>query len=117
VLSIRRIVSIEDFENIRKEIRVGRDPNELIISVCTGTGCIALGARKVVEAFKEELEKEDLKEDIEIKETGCLGSCELGPRVIIYPDEICYFKIKPEDIPEIISKIGIKRRVVERVRV
>jgi len=82
-----------------------------------GTGCIALGARKVVGAFKAELEKEGLKEDIEIKETGCLGSCELGPRVIIYPDEICYFKVKPEDIPEIISKIVIKRRVVERVRV
>lgn len=117
MLSIRRIVSIEDLENIRKEIRVEKDPNKPIISVCTGTGCIALGARKVVGALKAELEKEGLKEDVEIKETGCLGSCELGPRVIIYPDEICYFKVKPEDIPEIISKIVIKRRVVERVRV
>ena len=100
---------------MRQEIIAGRDPKKPIISVCMGTGCIALGARKVVDAFKAEIEKEGLKEDIEIKETGCLGSCELGPRVIIYPSEICYFKVKPEDIPEIISKIVVVRRVVERV--
>lgn len=115
MLSIKRIISIEDLEKIRREITMGRDPNKLIISVCMGTGCIALGAKDVVGAFKAELEKEGLKEDIEIKETGCLGSCELGPRVIIYPDEICYFKVKPEDIPEILSKIVIKRRIVERI--
>ena len=117
MLNIKRIISIEDLVKIRKEIRAGRDPNKPIISVCMGTGCIALGAKDVVGAFKAELEKEGLKEDIEIKETGCLGSCELGPRVIIYPDEICYFKVKPEDIPEILSKIVIKRRVIERVRI
>ncbi len=101
---------------MRQEIKAGKDLNKPIISVCLGTGCIALGAKKVVDAFKAELEKESLQEDIGIKETGCLGSCELGPRVIIYPNEICYFRVKPEDIPEIISKILVERRVIERVR-
>jgi NADH-quinone oxidoreductase subunit F len=44
-----------------------------------------------------------------------LGFCEQGPRVTIYPEEICYFKVKPEDAPEIVSKSILEKKVVERL--
>jgi len=112
---IKHISSPEDLEKLRQEITAKREPSKPIISVCVSTGCIALGASRAMEAFKAELKKEGLEDKVEIKETGCLGFCEQGPRVIIYPEEICYFKVKPEDVPEIVSKTILGKQVVERL--
>jgi len=112
---VETIRSAESLERLRKEIITKRGPSKPAISVCVSTGCVALGAWRVVEALKAELEKQGLKEKVEIRETGCLGFCEQGPRVTIYPEEICYFKVKPEDAPEIVSKTILKKQVVERL--
>jgi NADH-quinone oxidoreductase subunit F len=109
------IRSPKDLENLREEIKSKRKPSKSGISVCVSTGCVALDAPKVKEAFMAELEKQGLKDQVEIKETGCLGFCEQGPRVTIYPEEICYFKVKPEDAPEIVSQSIVQKKVVERL--
>ena len=112
---VRRISSPEELEKIRGEIIAKKKPKKHVISVCISTGCVALGAREVISALEEELEKRGLKDDVEVKETGCVGFCEQGPRITIYPQEICYFKVKPEDVPEIVSETIIKGKVVERL--
>jgi NADH:ubiquinone oxidoreductase subunit F (NADH-binding)/(2Fe-2S) ferredoxin len=113
--SIKCISSPEDLEKLRHEIRTKRELSKPTISVCTGTGCIALGALNVIEALKNELNKQSLEDRVEIRETGCLGFCGQGPMLIIYPEEICYFKIKPKDIPEIISKTIGKHELIKRL--
>ncbi|MCJ7762487.1 NAD(P)H-dependent oxidoreductase subunit E, partial [Candidatus Bathyarchaeota archaeon] len=113
--TVKCIQSPEDLEKLREEIKSKRKPSKSSISVCVSTGCVALDALKVKEAFIAELEKQGLKDQVEIKETGCLGFCEQGPRVTIYPEEICYFKVKPEDAPEIVSKSIREKKVVERL--
>lgn len=110
-----RLKSPSDLENLRRKIIAKRDPNKPCISICMGTGCRALGSEKVVAVFKEEIKKRGLEDKIEIKETGCLGFCENGPRVVIYPDEICYFHVTPDDVPEIIEKTLIGNEFVDRL--
>ncbi|MGD0202340.1 MAG: NADH-ubiquinone oxidoreductase-F iron-sulfur binding region domain-containing protein [Candidatus Bathyarchaeia archaeon] len=113
--TVKCIRSPKDLEKLREEIKSKRKPSKSSVSVCVSTGCVALDAPKVKEAFIAELEKQGLKDQVEIKETGCLGFCEQGPRVTIYPEEICYFKVKPEDVPEIVSKSILEKKVVERL--
>ena len=113
--AVKCIRSPGDLEKLRQGVRATREPSKPIVSVCVSTGCIALGAQRVVEAFKAELEKQGLKDKVEIRETGCLGFCEQGPRVTIYPEEICYFKVKPEDAPEIVSETILGKRALERL--
>ena len=113
--TFKRISSPEYLEKLRQEIKAQREPKKPSVSVCVSTGCIALGAQRVTKAFMDELEKQGLRDKVEIKETGCLGFCEQGPRVTIYPEETCYFKVKPEDVPEIVSKTILEKQVVERL--
>ena len=110
-----KITSCEDLEKLRKEIIAKREPSKPMISVCVSTGCVALGASKVMEALKTELKNRGLDDKVEIKETGCLGFCEQGPRLTIYPEEICYYKVKPEDIQEVVSKTILEKHTVERL--
>jgi len=113
--AFKRINSPEYLEKLRQEINAQRDLKKPSVSICVSTGCIALGAQRVVKAFTDEFEKQGLKGKVEIKETGCLGFCEQGPRVTIYPEETCYFKVKPEDVPEIATKTILEKRVIERL--
>ncbi len=108
--------SPEELEKFRQEVVSKRDPNTPCISICAGAGCIASGASEVIAAFKAEIEKQGLKTDVaDTKETGCPGFCERGPIVVIYPEEICYLQVTPEDVPEIISQTIKEKKVVDRL--
>lgn len=107
--------SPSDLEKLRKDILAKKDPKRLAIAACVSTGCQALGVQKVLEAFDKEIKKQGLEGKVEIKETGCLGFCEKGPRIVIYPEEIYYFQVKATDVPEIVSKTLINKEIVERL--
>jgi NADH:ubiquinone oxidoreductase subunit F (NADH-binding)/(2Fe-2S) ferredoxin/NAD-dependent dihydropyrimidine dehydrogenase PreA subunit len=110
-----KINSPAELEKLRKGILSRRDPNKPCISVCTGTGCLALGADRVVAALKEEIKKHGLEDKVDIKETGCPGFCERGTLVVIYPEEICYLQVQPEDAEEVISQTILAKKVIKRL--
>ncbi len=110
-----KINSPAELEKLRKGIVSKRDPKKPCIAVCTGTGCLALGADKVVVAIKEEIKKHGLEDKVDIKETGCPGFCERGTVVVIYPEEICYLKVQPEDAGEIVSQAILAKKVIDRL--
>ena len=113
-----KITSPAELEEYRKDVLSKRDPNRPCIAVCTGTGCVALGAAKVVAAVKEEIKKQGLgsKVDVvDVRETGCPGFCERGPVMVIYPEEICYLQVQPGDAEEIISQTIRAKKVIDRL--
>jgi len=112
---MERLRSPSDLEKLRKDILAKKDPNKIAIAVCVSTGCEALGVKGVLKAFKEEFKKQGLEGKIEIKETGCLGFCEKGPRIVVYPEEIFYFRVKATDVPDIVSKTLVNKEIIERL--
>jgi len=110
-----RINSPAELEELGREILSKRDPNKLCVTLCSGTACHASGTEKVATAIEQGLEKEGLKTKVDFRRTGCHGFCERGPIVVIYPEEICYLQIRPEDIPEIISQTVKEKKVIERL--
>jgi (2Fe-2S) ferredoxin len=110
-----RLKSAADLEARRQEILARRDPDKPCVTICSGTGCHAYGSEKVAQAFAAEINKNGLKEKVDIRRTGCHGYCERGTIVVIFPREICYLRVKPEDVPEIIETTLVKGEVVERL--
>ncbi|MDD2835694.1 MAG: NADH-ubiquinone oxidoreductase-F iron-sulfur binding region domain-containing protein [Methanothrix sp.] len=99
-----RLTSIQDLEILRDEMERKRDPLRREVAICTGTGCLGLGARKVVSAFEREVELRGLQREINIKETGCPGFCEKGTLVVVSPPGIYYMGVQPDDVPEIVEE-------------
>jgi NADH:ubiquinone oxidoreductase subunit F (NADH-binding)/(2Fe-2S) ferredoxin/Pyruvate/2-oxoacid:ferredoxin oxidoreductase delta subunit len=110
-----KLTANNDLKALRRELLFREDIKKPIVAICAGTGCIGLGAKKVIRAFEEELKKWGLDNKIEIKETGCPGFCEKGTIVVIYPEEIFYLKVGPGDVPEIVEKTLIENSLVERL--
>lgn len=85
------------------------------VLVCAGAGCISAGCKAVHDALLEELKKQGLEREIRVVETGCVGSCDLGPVIIIYPEGVFYRKVAAGDVAEIVGEHLLKGRVVERL--
>jgi NADH:ubiquinone oxidoreductase subunit F (NADH-binding)/(2Fe-2S) ferredoxin/Pyruvate/2-oxoacid:ferredoxin oxidoreductase delta subunit len=112
----KRLSSAEELEELRKEILSKRDPGKPVVTICTGTACQTYGSLKIYQKFADELREQGLEGSVvEAKATGCHGFCEQGPVVVIFPQEICYVKVRLEDVPEIVSKTLAQGEVIERL--
>jgi len=110
-----RLSSATDLERLRQEILAERDPNKPCVTICSGTGCHAYGSEKVAEAFAKEIQRNGLREKVDIRRTGCHGFCERGTLVVVFPEETCYLRVRPEDVPEIVSRTLIQKETVDRL--
>lgn len=110
-----RINSVAELEELRKSILSKRDANKPCITLCSGSACHATGSEKVANVVMAELEKQGLAGQVDFRRTGCHGFCEKGPIVVIYPQGICYLKVKPEDFPEIISETIKGGKIIDRL--
>ncbi|QGN49687.1 CbiX/SirB N-terminal domain-containing protein [Micromonospora sp. WMMD558] len=61
------------------------------VLVCRGPRCTAYGANEVADALTRRLDAYDLgDDDVLVTATGCLFPCDLGPLVVVHPDDIWY---------------------------
>ena len=84
------------------------------VVVGMGTCGIASGARSVLSAFVEEVNKSKLK-NIMVSQTGCLGICKLEPIVEIYipgMEKVTYVKITPEKAAKIVAEHLVNGQIV-----
>jgi NADH-quinone oxidoreductase subunit F/NADP-reducing hydrogenase subunit HndC len=74
------------------------------IMVCYDTGCHSSGGGAVAEAMDKVLAEKGLTKSVKVVLTGCHGFCEIGPLVTIYPQDLFYVRVKPEDAAEIVEQ-------------
>ncbi len=103
--------TIAELEAIREralqKVNLRNDRKDGIrIVVGMATCGLAAGARPVMNAFVEEVNKRKIQ-DITVTQTGCIGVCRLEPIVEIYmpgEDKITYVKMTPEKAVQIVNE-------------
>ncbi len=85
------------------------------IMICGATGCLSSGSNQIAETLKEELEKQGVIDKYRLVMGGCPGFCEVGPIIVIYPDEVFYCRLKPKDMAELVEQHLIGGEIVERL--
>ena len=103
--------SIADLEAIRQKTleRVAyrkEADNDTRVVVGMATCGIAAGARPVMLAFMDEIQKRNLQ-SITVSQTGCIGMCRLEPMVdVIIPgkEKVTYVNLNPNMVPRIVTE-------------
>ena len=98
--------------------RVNLGPREgakRLILVCGGTGCQASESQQIVAEFQKRIATEGLGSAVRASISGCFGFCEKGPIVKIFPDDVFYVQVKPDDVPEIIEEHIMNGQRVKRL--
>lgn len=78
--------------------------------------CGSAGASGVFETMMGEVEKRDLFGKVQVTGTFCMGPCDQGPTMVVYPDGVWYKGVKLEDVQEIFDQHLEKDQPVERLR-
>jgi len=77
--------------------------------------CGNAGSAAITAELKKQLVERKVSRSIRANKAGCLGMCEHGPSMVIYPQGIWYGGINMEDIGEIIDRSILKDEVIERL--
>lgn len=112
-----RIESATHLEKFREEFIEKQNKFKKRVHVCSGPGCLARGADKIVEKFRTTIREKKIKSFSvnAMKETGCHGFCEQGPLVIIEPKGIFYTHVKPKDVESIIDESIKKDNIIDKL--
>jgi len=112
---VAKLKSPGELEALRSSILKNRDPDKPCITICNGTGCQAYLSKDIVAAFHDEVKKQNLESKVDIKTIGCPGFCERGTLVVVKPGDIFYQRVRPKDVPEILSETIVKGSPVSRL--
>ncbi len=91
------------------------NPEHRWVAICRGTGCTSSASTEVQQALQEELDKQGLNGQVEVRRTGCFGFCEQGPIMVVYPDQTFYTQVKPRDVKKIVAEHIIDGKPVEKI--
>ena len=103
--------SLEELSALRERMKNNvamRQDNSTATRVVVGmaTCGIAAGARPVLTAFVEEVNRRGLK-DVVVTQAGCIGMCKLEPIVEVFQpgkEKVTYVKMTPEKVSRIVTE-------------
>ncbi len=95
---------------------------DIHILVCTNQrsgseklSCGEAHGLELVAEFKKQLKNLNSGLKVRANKSGCLGICDLGPTVAVYPQGIFYVGVQKEDVKEIVEAHAIHHTVVQRL--
>ncbi len=65
--------------------------------------CSAAGSFRVLDSLHRELGAKGLSDEVQVSSCGCLGICDSGPVMVVYPEGAWYTKLTPSDVTEIVG--------------
>lgn len=93
-------------EEALKKVDIRKDRKGTRIVVGMATCGISAGARPVLTAMIEEVQKRNLA-DVEVTQTGCIGVCRLEPIVEVYKEgeeKVTYVEMDAEKAKRVIAE-------------
>lgn len=112
--SLAELQAIRDKARAQISVREGQDDSVRIL-VGMATCGIAAGARPVLTAFIDELEKRGMTK-VKVTQTGCIGICQFEPVVeVVTPgkDKVTYVNMTPEMAVRVVNDHIVNGNVVK----
>lgn len=110
-----KVSCLQDLQVIKQKYDQDMNKYEYKVLVCSGAGCISSNCHAVSNALGRSLEEHNISGKIKVIETGCIGTCDLGPVMIIaslaknggneswQDDAVLYTMLTPAEIPAIVA--------------
>ncbi len=98
------------------------EPYRYHVFVCTqqkpegAPSCPANNSQQVLDALGPAIQAAGVDDDVQVTTCGCMGLCEEGPVLIVYPDGVWYRRVKTEDVAEIVNSHLVRGKAVARLQ-
>ena len=97
------------------------EPFRFHLFVCTQQkpegvlSCSASGSFAVLDRLDHETQARGLGRDVQLTTCGCMGLCNDGPVIVVYPQGVWYRRVQPSDISEIVGTHLCNGKPVDRL--
>ena len=94
-------------EKMKDMVAIREGSYDIRIVVGMATCGIAAGARPVLNAFVEEVNRQGLSDKVTVSQTGCIGICQYEPVVEVYKGgetKVTYVHMTPDKVEKIINE-------------
>ncbi len=112
--SLAELAAIRDKMKDKVVLREGSNETRIVVGMAT---CgIAAGARPVLNAFVEGVNKEGLTGRVTVSQTGCIGICQYEPVVEVFrpgQEKVTYVKMTVEKAERVLKEHIVGGKVVE----
>ncbi|MBR2722016.1 MAG: (2Fe-2S) ferredoxin domain-containing protein [Clostridia bacterium] len=112
--SLAELAAIREKMKDKVVLREGTTNTRIVVGMAT---CgIAAGARPVLNAFVEGVDKEGLNDSVTVTQTGCIGICQYEPVVEIFQpgkEKVTYVKMTVEKAEKVLKEHIKGGKVVE----
>ncbi len=81
---------------------------------CTASHCTSKGANDVLMLLRREVMKRGLDKEILVNNCGTIDLCDIGPNIVVYPDNVIYSGVTKADVPELVDALA-NNAVLERL--
>ena len=102
-------------EKMQNKVGIREESSDNIRVVVGMATCgIAAGARPVLTAFTDEVEKRNLQ-NVTVSQTGCIGICQYEPVVEVFEqgkEKVTYVKMTPEKVAKIVTDHLVNGNIV-----
>jgi (2Fe-2S) ferredoxin len=75
------------------------------VLVCTASHCAGKGANDVAQRLRLEVVRRGLDAEILVNNCGTIDLCDIGPNLVVYPDNIIYRGVTVRDIPAVLEHL------------
>ncbi|MBR5120075.1 MAG: (2Fe-2S) ferredoxin domain-containing protein [Clostridia bacterium] len=103
--SLAELAAIREKMKDKIVLREGTSTTRIVVGMAT---CgIAAGARPVLNAFVDGVNKEGLASDVVVSQTGCIGICQYEPVVEVYKageEKVTYVKMTVEKAEKVLKE-------------
>jgi NADH:ubiquinone oxidoreductase subunit F (NADH-binding)/(2Fe-2S) ferredoxin len=95
-------LKLSDLQNIVEQELDFQRAYKYRINVCCSSGCVPFGALKVLKAFEDAVKEFGVEKECKVARTGCIGTCSVGPAVLIEPGDYLYQSVTTDRVREIV---------------
>ncbi len=106
------ITSRDDLQKIQNAYLNENKKYQYQILVCAGAGCVSSDCSAVRDAIIEQVNSLSLNKKVRVYETGCMGTCAVGPVMLILPDRIFYTNLTPDIAKKIVKTHIIDNKIL-----
>jgi NADH-quinone oxidoreductase subunit F len=107
------IHSLEELGIIKEAYLKSQSAYHHQVLVCAGAGCVSAACDKVKNAVVTVLKELGLSDQVKVDETGCMGTCAVGPVMLILPERTFYVSLDPQNVKSILKSHLLDHKIAE----
>lgn len=79
--------------------------NRKHVLICTASHCMQKGANNVAGRLRIELKRRGIDTDVLVNTCDSIDLCDIGPNIVVYPEQMIYSHVQVSDLKEIIEHL------------